>query len=297
MSLEGESRGLPSLHHLRAALAAGRLIDEGGTPPTSLKASFRGHASGGVFRVEDLEAGKSVLSRAHVIQKTNGFLLPEPQLLEILAAPEDEACQALLACLIESSVPLWLLAATAEDRVSDALIPDRDVELLEALFDPEAREAFLLAMGRRFADIDLEAIGQLAEEFLVEQFAGQLTELGNPELAEKVERLSVVSDQLGYDIRAPKVTGGNRRIEAKGTRGAGETITFFLSRNESNASRDDAWSLVACRLDGEESKVIGWMTGHQLAPFLPVDQNPDARWEKVRITLPETAFNPGLPGA
>jgi hypothetical protein len=298
MSPGADSRRLPSLHHLRAALSAGRLIDEDGTNVKSLRTSFGGHASGGIFRVSDLEAGEALLYRAGVIQQTDGLITPTPDLAEILRLPDVEARQSLLGRLIECTVPLWLLAATSGDRLTDALIPDHDAEVLEALFDPEAREAFLLALGRRFSDLDLEAIGDRAEEFLAEQFAGQLIALGRPDLAEKVERLSLVSDQLGYDIRAPKIEGESRRIEAKGTRGTSESVTFFLSRNEAEASRgDDDWSLVACRIDGEDANVIGWMTGEQLEPFLPLDQTSDSRWEKVRITVPESAFNLGLPAA
>ena len=62
-----------------------------------------------------------------------------------------------------------------------------------------------------------------------------------------VRHLSLESDQLGYDVSAPRIGGPSRLIEVKATTVPAETIAVYLSRNEAETGlRYPDWSLVVC---------------------------------------------------
>src|SRR5688500_16852398 len=82
----------------------------------------------------------------------------------------------------------------------------------------------LLAMGRRFSDADAKRTGDLAEAHVTEACRAQLIEAGRDDLAARVRRVSLTSDQLGYDITAPRLDDSTRRIEVKGTRAPGPQL-------------------------------------------------------------------------
>ena len=59
-----------------------------------------------------------------------------------------------------------------------------------------------------------------------------LRALGHHDLARAVRRVSLVSDQLGYDIRAPHIERPPRLLEVKATTSvANDVFSCFVSRN------------------------------------------------------------------
>jgi len=194
---------------------------------------------------------------------------------------------------------LWLVAAAGEDQCADELVPDADRRILEEVLDPDSREQLLLALGRRFSDQELHHTGALAEEHLVAVCRSELEALKMTDLAQGVQRVSLVSDQLGYDVTAPRLDGSVRRLECKGTRGSGALIAFHLSRNEAERGlRDPDWSLVVCRVfEDQSAAVAGYLLGADVGPLLPRDPVPQARWESVRIAMHQASLRPGIPPA
>ncbi|MCA1675895.1 MAG: DUF3883 domain-containing protein, partial [Actinobacteria bacterium] len=113
-----------------------------------------------------------------------------------------------------------------------------------------------------------------------------------------VHQVSLRSDQLGYDVTSPDITGHRHRMEVKTTSSAApDRVEFFLSRNEATVGEcDSAWSLVAVRRDRDQTlQIVGWCRAVALLPLLPKDLSVQGRWTSVRLSVPTTEFVPGLP--
>jgi hypothetical protein len=154
-----------------------------------------------------------------------------------------------------------------------------------------------LEIGRRFSDEGQAQTGAIAEHFVVACCQAELRGIGELELAERVRRVSEISDQLGYDVTAPRRDHSTRRIEVKGTRATGTNLVFYLSRNEAERGlADPDWALVGCRITGDDrAQLVGHLYGRQLKAYLPHDSRPGARWQSVRLDVPDTDFTRGLP--
>ena len=207
--------------------------------------------------------------------------------------------EVLLAELLITEPPLWLYAAVVDDEVRWENVPDADQEALtRTLADAARREALLLTLGRTLDAQLLTEIGSHGEEHVVAACRKHLLDRGRPDLAADVHRVSLESDQLGYDVTSPDVAGRRHRLEVKTTSSASfGQVEFFLSRNEAIVGeRDPAWSLIAVRRDHDDTlNIIGWCRGIHLVPLLPKDLSARGRWATVRLSVPATDFTPGLP--
>lgn len=288
-----------SRHQLIAALRAGGVLDDQGTDIASVEASYLRLPTEGVFDVDSLRRGGELLRDVGLVIERDGRLCRDRRLDELLSLGEDLACRLLLAVALSRFDPLWLRAAADRDGgVATELIPD-DVQqaLSVVVIDPEEREALLLALANKVDASSQAETGDLGERFVVDQCRAELLRLGRPELASCVRQVSLVSDQLGYDVVAPDTAGGAVRIEVKTTRKVtARDVPFFLSRNEARvALRDTRWRLVICRVDdGGSVTIVGTCSGAALASILPAD-TPRGRWTSASLALPMTDFAPGIP--
>ena len=291
-----QESSLPRTHILRSALRTARLIGRGANVE-QLRISYRHVPSDGLYRSEHLVAGERVLLDAGLVVERQGALRPTTDLTEFSRASERDGCEALIQALLRRRPPLWLYAATSDSKVLWELVPDAEREVLEAVVDPATRELMLLALGRTFSADRQEETGKIAERHVVDVCRQQLTAAGHSDLAEMVRRVSLESDQLGYDITAPRLDGSTRRIECKGTRSRGQAVRIYLSRGEIERGRVDSdWFLVVCRVDATDTaSVAGWCTGGRLEPLLPIDQDESARWVSVEIEFSTGALDAGLP--
>lgn len=285
---------------MQAAVFAGRVIEPTGSTEPALLESYGKLVTGGLYRPQDLLAGHQLLVRSRLVVSDNDRQVPTESLQRLRDLPDDVAAELVLHELLLHEPPLWLFAAVVEDEVRWEAVPDADQDALRQLLaDAARREALLLTLGRTL-DADLLAeYGNLGEEYVVDACRRYLRdEQQRPDLAAQVHQVSLRSDQLGYDITSPDVTGHRHRIEVKTTGGAaGDRVDFFLSRNEATVGeRDPAWSLVAVRREpGGWLEIVGWCRGVTLMPLLPHDLSPQGRWTSVRLSVPKTDFNPGLP--
>jgi hypothetical protein len=251
-----------------------------------------------VFSSDDLAESADLLAQAGLLVTSNGSVVPDPLLRSLLAMNTSDACVLLARRLLEARRPIWLSAAVGERGVSPQLIPDDVLHALTQLIpDPSNRESFLLAMGRRFTEEDRVRVGNIAEEAVVGACRDELESAGRGDLAEEVIRVSLVSDQLGYDVTAPRQLGSARHLEVKGTRARGTTISVFLSRNEAaTAMRDRDWSLVVCMVgDNDDAAVVGWTTAQTIADRLPSDPAQGGAWQSAEVYLDTAELAGGLP--
>lgn len=164
-----------------------------------------------------------------------------------------------------------------------------------------AVDALARMIAERTTAVANTEAGAAGEDFVLARVRENLEALHRPDLAERCERVSLVSDWFGFDIAAPKITGEVRRLEVK-TQSIEErsaTARFFLTRNEYDTGRANPteWALVVCwraRTTGGMT-LVGWCRAATLASYLPADQN--GRWTEALVHLPVTALTAGLPAA
>lgn len=285
-------------HLVGAALLAARVLRSmNGCSRQTAREAYGRTASNAIYSFRDLLIGQEILEQAGLLNEAGGLFLSDDADLW-MALPQEEARETLAGRYLAALAPLWLTAATGEDAVAWDLVPDGERQALAALIPAcEEREAFLLGLGRR-VDPERDAqTGALAEEHVVAACRRQLEDAGYSELAARVRRVSLVSDDLGYDVTAPYAGAGSRRLEVKGTRTQGPACRITVSRNEARQSlRDPDWYLVVCRVDANDSvAVVGWCTGPQIEPYLPTDPPERGRWRSVDITLDADGLSLGLP--
>lgn len=289
---------VPTPHVLRAALKAGSALDGSGTAVEVAYQSYLRLPTGGLYHSQDLLMGEWLLIECGLVRREADMLYPSQQLHHLLSLGEEDACELLLAAALNERPPLWLYAAVQGDAVSPELIPDDDTETLAEVIPSAARrEALLLALGRRYDPTRNATLGNLGEELVMAESRAQLQAAGRPDLAEKVQRVSLISDQLGYDVIAPTLSGSSRRMEVKTTARAGGLIEVTIARNEALVGlRDPCWALVACRV-GQSGAVhiTGWCRGSALGSLLPTDKDPRGRWASAALTLLPDLLSPGLP--
>lgn len=292
--------GVPSRRELTAAYWTGRVLTPDGLTRGDRQASYRTLPVAGRLDFEDLRAAESLLRSSCLAHHdaASDRLTPSLTLQGICELHESAAIELLLAAILEHQAPMWLLAATGGSHLRDELVPDGAQRVLESLLDdPGRREAFLLARGRKVEADQRAAIGELGEQAVVAAATDELLELGYPDLAAQVRQVSAISDELGYDVVAPRLKGSSRRLEVKTTQVATTAVTIYLTRNEAAVGMADAnWSVVICALQSDDTaEIIGWLRAAELTELLPVNSHQDGTWETARIRVATSDLIAGLP--
>lgn len=249
------------------------------------------HVSGGVYPPHDLRRGEDLLLALQLVREQEGILYPADELSELAALMAPVAEETLVALYVERIAPdlrgqelIWAFQAA-------------HVGIAELFPDPLRREVLLTALGERFDPAELRELGELGEEHVAATARAELMGCGREDLADQVQRVSLVSDELGYDVVAPRTDGGLRRLEVKTAAHSDEgRVHFYLSRSEAEVgARDANWALVCC--EGKtrgEVQIAGWTRGRSLIPYLPSDV-PGGRWRTVEIDLPRSILLDGIP--
>lgn len=81
-------------------------------------------------------------------------------------------------------------------------------------------------------------LGNRGEKIVVEFEKERLQKAGWPKLADAVDRVSLKSDALGYDILSFETNESKRYIEVKATRSKVGNVNFFLTINELNTAKE-----------------------------------------------------------
>lgn len=281
--------GLPTAHAVQAALHVAATLDSRGSRIVDAHESYWHKATGGLFAPPDLQRGQRLLVDCDLVEERDGILYPKLELHTILAGALDEAVTA-----------IYGRAVAHRDSALSWSSEEAAAELSGLIPDARRREELLVALGRRFDDADRRLIGAIGEEVVVAALRAELDSLGYPELARSVRHLSLQSDQLGYDVAAPRIAGPDRLVEVKAVTTIDGTVTVHLSRNEAEVGlRYRDWALVLSHISDRELRegdVVGWLPASTLAPALPVDSR-GGRWETATIELDVDQLIPGLPPA
>lgn len=280
--------GLPSRHIAHAALHVAAVIDVRGSAEADARESYWHRATGGRFPPADLLRGQALLIDIGLLVQDLRVLRPTDALTDLLSGSSDDAIAALA----------WRVLATGAATHRSAVLEGALAELIP---DDVRREEMLLHLAQRFDAAARAEVGDAGERLVLEALRAELVQLGRPDLARDVCRVSLISDQLGYDIRAPRIDGSFRRVEVKATTlDAPTTVQVFLSRCEAEtAQRFPDWSLVACVVEdctNANGSLLGWWSSDTLVSRLPSD-SPGGHWEQVRLTLRVAEARPGIPSA
>jgi len=282
---------------LTAAKWVMRTIGSQVVPVSQVEVSFPQLPIGGQVGLGELHSAYQALIDLEVLEvDEKGVSL---SLTDAVVDSLEELTESdLLGLLLEKTNPVWLRLATTNGReLKPEYLPAEVERHLELLF-PNAleREQFLLERGRVFSAEEERRIGELGEVFLVGELRGQLLAGGSPELADLVEKVSDLSDELGYDITAPRLDSSIRRIEAKTTASRSTSFTFFLTRNEFEVSQwDSDWFLVAVQIKADQPHLVGWTDGASLKGLTPVDPDKAGLWVTTKVKVGHDFFHPGLP--
>lgn len=251
----------PTQHELRAALRVARIIDAGGNSLVDVHGSYLHLPTQGEHRSADLQVGEGLLRAAGVLVQSGDRLAPSRR-LEVLARVDDATALAVLTDL--------LAAATG-------ILPWED--------DFDRREI----------------MGAAGEEAVADACRHELEMLGWPAMAAGVQRVSLLDNRLGYDVSAPCLNAGPRKLEVKTSTGADRgSMRFFLSRNEYEVGRrnPEQWALVACAIGAagvDSVDIVGWCRAITIQPYLPDDCG--GRWTEALVRLPVSQLRGGVPSA
>jgi len=287
-----DDSGKPLAYAIRAALHAASLLEARGTQADDAFASYWNHAIGASFSPSDLQMGEQLLIDCGLVQEENNRLYPSTALTDLLGGTAEDAV------VLLSTLALQRVYTSSESNAAINL-ESLSSQLAQLIPDAARREQALLALSKRFDDQYCKLIGEIGEEIVLDYMRGELIALGYTELARSTRRLSILSDQLGYDISAPRVAGPPRLIEVKSTTARISTsINIHISRNEANtAVKFPDWFLVLCRvLDVEkrQGEIIGFCNAGGIADLLPSD-GPTGHWESGAVELPLIRLTPGVP--
>lgn len=282
---------LPSLHVVRAALHVGSILGERSASVRVARESYWHHATGGTFSPADLGLGEQLLIDCRLVTVQDGTLTPSDELAELLEGTADDAIIYICRSVLAAPLAGLDIEPGSVDGLAAGLEP--------MVADEDRRRELLLEFGRIFDDTRRTLIGRIGEECVVERARHELRALGHDDLARLVRRVSLISDQLGYDVLAPRIAGRPRLLEVKTVvRRPQVEFKFFISRNEIiTGLRTSDWAIVACAVLDEEARraeILGWAPAETLRDRLPVDVK-HGHWTEARLSLPLDQLFDGLP--
>lgn len=128
----------------------------------------------------------------------------------------------------------------------------------------------------------LKKLGDRGEKIVMDLEKKRLLEAGKKDLAKKIERVSLESDSLGYDILSYETDGTKRFIEVKATRSKVGSANFFYTANELRTAKetDNYYIYMVYDVTSESPKV--WAINN---PFNPENKNTVKTPINYRVTI------------
>jgi hypothetical protein len=293
---EADGRSIPTRHQLAAQRHVLVCVGDG-AEKTALEASYPRIPTGGLISGAELFAAEQALVQAGLLLEEGTKLVPSEESRVLRGLVDDDFMELMVLTLLQAAPPLWLGPASGTGEIHEEFIPEGEDSRFTGLgLTPEQRDALLLAAGRKFEPTASTTVGAAGEVAVMEHYRTLLTTSGKEDLLASLIHVSLISDQLGYDIKAPDGRGASHRLEVKTCSTRGEEFTFYVSRNEADTgSRDPSWRIVVCRYVDETAEVVGWVSFSAVESLMPADPPGRGRWASVQITLHRSALTAGLP--
>ena len=296
VKIERPQATVPTPYELEAIRLVLAVVGEG-SQPRAAHATYERLPTGGIYSSEDLLRGEVMLLDSGLLVSSEEWIEPSERGLHLASLSGLDFIEGAVLGLLLARPPLWLSSAVDDSGVQPNYLPDDVADRFDGLgLDPDTRDEILLAAARRFDAAVSSAVGLAGEMCVVENCRRLLEEAGRAELVTSVWHASVVTDQLGYDVRSPAIDGSKCRLEVKTCSTVANTFTVLVSRNEADYGlRDPTWSLVVCRYVGGAAEVVGWCSAAMIAPQLPCDGGSPGRWRSAEIRLQLEDLVLGLP--
>lgn len=221
--------------------------------------------------------------------------------------PNPKAIRELLLPLIIETMPIWVtfIAKPLEERI--IAIPEqwrqmlRNAELLDNPLSEDANKWWIrLQHSIEESDNRLrKTIGDAGENLTIKYEKERLLKDRHPNLAEKVEWVSKISDKFGFDVASflgyLTLNSGKPNddimIEVKSTTSISKkNFRFYLSRNEwevANKNNQNYYFYLwgSIKVDGEniegEGPII--LPVHSIRQYVPSDNQDSGMWTECRI--------------
>lgn len=262
-----------------------RVLGASPTLARDARESYWKRSLGGTHSPSDLRAGEQLLIACGLVFDDGEFLVSSDTLIDLVQNDPEEFVG--VVCL-----------RVAPQLTEDSTLLEQELELL--ISSDQRRELVLTGWRRRFDDSIRKAVGDIGEELVLSHTRRELADVGRLDLAERVARVSLLDDTLGYDIIAPSVGGEDRLLEVKATTNVAETFSIYLTRNEADIGSDNAsWFVVVCRVDSiarRTGQILGWTQLVDISTRLPVD-SPGGNWSVTRVELNRHDLISGVPPA
>lgn len=291
---------LPTRHQVRSACQVATLLDGSRTSMENARDLYRTSPDELRYSIDDLLVGQELLVGAGVLLLDGDDLVATQSIATLARLDEETAALALLARLLERRPPTWLRGAARGETIVYELIPDSTRQQLVDLFPALAHgEAVLRAAARSTELRPAQSAAQAGRDLVLDACRKQLSAAGHAEHLEHVVELGELAAGLGYDVVAPRIAGGMRKLAVHTTRKVGWRAELQLTRTEVEAGRaNDDWALVVCTHDTSgEPSVAGWCNSATLESLMPHDEHPHCHWALASLMIIGEALAPGLPSA
>ncbi len=269
-----DANGQVSEYVANCATLAMSVIDLKGSLVDSVNHSYTKLSTNGVFTSSELALGGRLLIDVGLVVEENNFLYLSNVAKSLRDGEEDHLKKVIL-----------ISAKRLSENESKFSVKDAD-----SVFSPINNIPKLQTLNHAV----LEKIGAAGEEFVLQTIRSIFLNINRPDLARLARRVSLISDEFGYDIELTTPSGIGLNIEVKSSvEMPKDRVEFFMTRHESIVSRNlQNWYLVSCYLADVErpaGEIIGWIDNSILVDVWPID-SAVSYWKLSQIFQDKSLF-------
>lgn len=269
-----DANGQVSEYVANCATLAMSVIDLKGSLVDSVNHSYTKLSTNGVFTSSELALGGRLLIDVGLVVEENNFLYLSNMAKSLRDGEENHLKKVILISAKR------LLENESKFSVKDA----------DSVFSPINNIPKLQTLNHAV----LEKIGAAGEEFVLQTIRSIFLNINRPDLARLARRVSLISDEFGYDIEVMTPSGNGLNIEVKSSvEMPKDRVEFFMTRHESIVSRNlQNWYLVSCYLADVErpaGEIIGWIDNSILVDVWPID-SAVSYWKLSQIFQDKSLF-------
>ena len=273
-----DAKGQVSDYVANCATLAMSVIDSNGSLVDNVNNSYKRLSTNGIYTSNELVIGGRLLIDVGLVVEENNFL----HLSSLAKSLRDGEEKHLKAVIFASAQRLI-------ENESKFLAKN-----LDSVFSPTSN----IPKSQTINHAVLEKIGAVGEEIVLQNIRSIFLNKNRSDLARLVKRVSLISDEFGYDIEVVTPGGTSLKIEVKSSvEMPKDKVEFFITRHESVVScTSQNWYLIFCFVSDVErsaGEVIGWVDNSTLVKAWPVD-SAFSSWKLAEIFQEKSLFNGDL---